>query len=69
MSDRAAQQHRLSHEWSSHPRWRGIERPYSAADVVKLRGTVHIEHSLALLGRTNSGSCCTRSLLLAVSDA
>ena len=50
MSDRAAQQHRLSHEWSSHPRWRGIERPYSAADVVKLRGTVHIEHSLALLG-------------------
>ncbi|HYJ41349.1 MAG TPA: isocitrate lyase, partial [Steroidobacteraceae bacterium] len=50
MSDRAAQQHRLSHEWSSHPRWRGIERPYSAADVVNLRGTVHIEHSLALLG-------------------
>jgi isocitrate/methylisocitrate lyase len=50
MSDRAAQQHRLSHEWSSHPRWRGIERPYSAADVVRLRGTVHIEHSLALLG-------------------
>ena len=50
MSDRTALQHRLSHEWNSHPRWRGIERPYSAADVVKLQGTVHIEHSLALLG-------------------
>jgi isocitrate lyase len=34
----------------AHPRWRGIERPYSAADVAKLRGTVHIEAS-ALLGQ------------------
>ncbi len=50
MFDRTAQQHRLNTEWSTHPRWRGIQRPYSAADVVRLRGTVHIEHSLALLG-------------------
>ncbi len=50
MSDRAAQQNRLNTEWSTHPRWRGIQRPYSAADVVRLRGTVHIEHSLARLG-------------------
>jgi len=50
MSDRAAQQHRLNHEWNTSPRWRGIQRPYSAADVVKLRGTVHVEHSLARLG-------------------
>ncbi|HMK87818.1 MAG TPA: isocitrate lyase [Steroidobacteraceae bacterium] len=32
------------------PRSRGIERPYSAADVARLRGTVRIEHSLARLG-------------------
>ncbi|MDP9013969.1 MAG: isocitrate lyase [Pseudomonadota bacterium] len=31
-------------------RWRGIERPYNAADVARLRGSVHIEHSLARLG-------------------
>ena len=31
-------------------RWYGIKRPYSAEDVEKLRGTVHIEHTLARLG-------------------
>jgi isocitrate lyase len=50
MSDRAAQQHRLTTEWNSLARWRGIERPYSAADVVRLRGTVLVEHTLARLG-------------------
>ena len=50
MSERAAQQHRLINEWSTQSRWRGIERPYSAADVVRLRGTVQVEHSLARLG-------------------
>ncbi|MFM1652260.1 isocitrate lyase [Brevibacillus sp. B_LB10_24] len=28
-------------------RWRGVERPYSAADVLRLRGSVRIEHTLA----------------------
>jgi len=50
MSDRTAQQTRLNTEWSTNPRWRGVLRPYSAADVVRLRGTVQIEHSLARLG-------------------
>src|SRR4030081_3229262 len=31
-------------------RWAGIERPYSSADVARLRGSVHIEYSLARLG-------------------
>ncbi len=31
-------------------RWEGIERPYSAEDVERLRGTVHVEHTLAQLG-------------------
>jgi isocitrate lyase len=31
-------------------RWHGIERPYGPADVERLRGSVHIEHSLARLG-------------------
>src|SRR5256886_8234866 len=31
-------------------RWKGIERPYSGEDVRRLRGTVHVEHTLARLG-------------------
>jgi isocitrate lyase len=35
--------------WRESPRWRGIERPYSAEDVVRLRGTIAVEHSIARL--------------------
>jgi isocitrate lyase len=41
---------RLSLDWNGSPRWRGVTRPYSAEDVVRLRGSVHIEHTLARLG-------------------
>jgi isocitrate/methylisocitrate lyase len=40
----------LRKEWQTNPRWKGVDRPYKAEDVVRLRGTVHIEHSLARLG-------------------
>jgi len=40
----------LTRDWQDNPRWRGVRRGYSAEDVVRLRGTVHIEHSLARLG-------------------
>ncbi len=36
--------------WQTDPRWAGIKRPYSGADVVRLRGSVHIEYTLARLG-------------------
>ena len=36
--------------WERDPRWRGIERPYSASDVLRLRGSVPIEYTLASLG-------------------
>jgi len=36
--------------WNSDPRWAGIERPYRAEDVERLRGTVQVEHTLARLG-------------------
>ena len=36
--------------WQTDPRWEGIERPYSAGDVERLRGTMHVEHSLARAG-------------------
>src|SRR6266542_3156033 len=37
----------LQKEWDS-PRWQGITRDYSAEDVVRLRGSLKIEHTLAL---------------------
>src|SRR3954469_9388258 len=37
-------------EWDTAPRWRGVARTYSAADVVRLRGTVQEEHTLARRG-------------------
>ncbi len=40
----------LESDWTDHPRWEGIRRDFSAADVVRLRGSLHVEHSLARRG-------------------
>jgi isocitrate lyase len=40
----------MEKSWKEDVRWRGIERPYTVDDVLRLRGTVEIEHSLARLG-------------------
>ena len=40
----------LEREWATDSRWNGIKRPYSAADVYRLRGTVPIEYTLAKRG-------------------
>jgi len=40
----------IEQEWSSSPRWKGIKRDYTAADVVRLRGSVQIEYTLAKRG-------------------
>ncbi len=37
-------------DWSKNPRWAEITRPYSYADVLRLRGTIQIEYTLARLG-------------------
>jgi len=37
-------------DWDNNPRWKGVARNYTAEDVVRLRGTVGIEHSIARLG-------------------
>src|SRR3954467_12655520 len=46
-NSRAAQ---LQESWEMDSRWRGISRPYSAEDVIKLRGSIDIEHTLARKG-------------------
>jgi isocitrate lyase len=37
----------LRRNWRESPRWRGIERGYAAEEVVRLRGTIPVEHSIA----------------------
>ncbi|HWW62376.1 MAG TPA: isocitrate lyase, partial [Thermoanaerobaculia bacterium] len=41
---------KLEKEWESNPRWEGITRDYSADDVLRLRGSIDVEHTLARLG-------------------
>jgi isocitrate lyase len=41
---------KLEREWETDPRWRGVERGYAAADVLRLRGPVLEEHTLARRG-------------------
>ena len=40
----------IDKDWKENSRWEGVTRGYDADDVVRLRGTVHVEHSLARLG-------------------
>ncbi len=40
----------LESRWATSPRWAGVDRPYSAADVLRLRGSVAVEHTVARMG-------------------
>ena len=50
MSNREQHIAALEKDWAENPRWKGIKRGYSAADVVRLRGNLPIEHTLARHG-------------------
>jgi isocitrate lyase len=50
MSARKLEAQRLQKEWTESPRWKGIKRGYTADDVVRLRGSIQIEHTLAKRG-------------------
>jgi isocitrate lyase len=50
MSDRDIMIGKLKKDWQENPRWNGIKRPYTAEEVVKLKGSVDIEHTLAKQG-------------------
>jgi isocitrate/methylisocitrate lyase len=45
-----AQVAELKHQWKTDPRWRGVRRDYTAEDVVRLRGSLRIEYSVARHG-------------------
>jgi len=40
----------IKHDWMNNPRWTGVTRPYTPEDVLKLRGTIRIEYTLAQMG-------------------
>lgn len=40
----------LEKDWAQNPRWKGVKRGYSAADVVRLRGSLQPEYTLAKRG-------------------
>jgi len=40
----------MERDWLENPRWKGVERPYDANEVIRLRGSVTIEHTLARMG-------------------
>lgn len=50
MSTREQQIADLEKDWAENPRWKGIKRGYSAADVVRLRGSFPIEYTVARRG-------------------
>ena len=47
---RSMSSERLKREWDADDRWAGIERGYGAEEVIRLRGSVEVEHSLARRG-------------------
>jgi len=49
-ADFAEEARHLEKKWTSDPRWQGVERTYTAEDVVRLRGSVQVEHTLARRG-------------------
>ncbi|MFM2398652.1 MAG: isocitrate lyase [Pseudomonadota bacterium] len=50
MASRELEAQKLQKEWDSNPRWKGIKRGYTAEDVIRLRGSLQIEHTLAKRG-------------------
>jgi isocitrate lyase len=50
MTARKFEAQRLQKDWNENPRWKGIRRGYTADDVVRLRGSLQVEHTLAKRG-------------------
>ncbi len=50
MATREQQAQALAKDWSENSRWKGIKRNYTSEDVVRLRGSVMVEHTLAKRG-------------------
>lgn len=49
----------LKKDWAENPRWSNVKRPYTAEDVVRLRGSLQIEYTLARRGAEKLWSLCS----------
>src|SRR6267142_6427243 len=56
--DRQKEIQTLEQDWAKNPRWKGVKRGYSAEDVVRLRGSLQIEHTLAKRGAEKLWKLC-----------
>lgn len=56
---------KLQESWELDKRWKGVTRPYSAEDVIRLRGSIDIEHTLKhTAGRRNFGNRFIQKIIL-----
>ena len=51
----------LEREWETSPRWKGVERTYTAEDVIRLRGSIPVEQTIARLGAERLWELVTRT--------
>jgi isocitrate lyase len=58
VSDRQKEIQTLEQDWAKNPRWNDVKRGYSAEDVVRLRGSLRIEHTLAKVGAEKLWKLC-----------
>jgi len=59
----------MTKQWHGDARWKGTKRPYSSQQVVRLRGSVHVEHTLARLGAERLWSLLQSELYVAALGA
>ncbi|MGH8463551.1 MAG: isocitrate lyase, partial [Pseudomonas sp.] len=52
MTTRETEIRNLQKDWAENTRWQGIKRDYSAEDVIRLRGSISVQHTLAQRGAT-----------------
>ena len=59
MTSRDLEIQKIQKDWNENPRWKGVSRDYSAADVYRLRGSVQVEHSIARSGAEKLWKMCS----------
>jgi isocitrate lyase len=58
MSSRDLEIQKIEKDWKENPRWKGVSREYSAADIYRLRGSVQVEYSIAKSGAEKLWKMC-----------
>jgi isocitrate lyase len=59
MSNRETEIRKIEQDWATNPRWKGVKRGYTAAEVYRLRGSLQIEYTLARRGAEKLWKLCS----------